>query len=61
MKIVSEQHLKTATEEELMIYITFNPQNPEEEGLAAMLATIADLVKNYNRINTLVGDDNANP
>lgn len=56
MKVESDQKLASPTEEILEITITFNPKNPEEEGLAAMLATIIDLVKNYNRLNSLAGD-----
>lgn len=57
MKITSDQKLASPTEEILDIQIVFNPKNPEEEGLAALVATLTDLVKNYQRLNTLVDDD----
>lgn len=56
MKVELNQMLNTPTEEILEIKIIFNPKNDEEEGLAAVVATITDLVKNYNRLNTLVDD-----
>ena len=56
MKIESEQKLISATEEHLDIHITFNPANEEEERLAAMIAVTVALVKDYHRLNTLVGE-----
>ncbi len=58
MQIDFDQNLLTQIKETLDIHIEFNPSNPEEEKLAAMIYTIVDLVKGYHRLNTLVDDEN---
>lgn len=56
MKVTANQSLVSTTEETLDIKVVWNPSNPEEDGMVALVATLIDLVNKYNRLNTLVDD-----
>jgi hypothetical protein len=60
MKITSEQVLASPTEERLTIEIVFNPKSEEEEGLVALVATLADFVKNYRVLQSALNDMDSN-
>ena len=52
MKISAERNLESASKETLSITMEWNPGIDSEESLVALVATIVDLVNNYNRFNT---------
>lgn len=56
MKITAERKLESSDKETLKIELEWDPNNPNEEGLVALVATLADLVKNYHVLNTAAGD-----
>ena len=45
MKITANRNLETASKEILDIKIEFDPSNENEEGYAALIATLIDTVK----------------
>lgn len=49
MKISSQSKIESPTKELLTIEIEFNPNDPNEEGAAALVATLVDLL-NRNRL-----------
>jgi len=59
MKINYDMNVNSANSESISIAIEYNPQNPEEEKLAAFVITLTDLVKSYHRLNTLTDEHDA--
>jgi hypothetical protein len=52
MKIEEKSKIISTTEEHLTLDITFDPSNDGEERLVALIATLTDLVKEFNKLNT---------
>jgi hypothetical protein len=57
MKVKSERKLESANKETLKIELEWDPTNESEEGLVALVATLTDLVKQFNVLNTAASDD----
>lgn len=55
MKVISKRTLEASNKETLDIHLEWDPSNESEEGLVALVATLADLVKQFNRLNTEPG------
>jgi hypothetical protein len=57
MKINFDREIVSSTEEVMKINISWNPANNDEDTLVAIATSVFELIKRYNRLNTLVGDD----
>lgn len=55
MKLESKREIVSSDKETLEIKIEWNPNNEQEEGLVALVATLSDLVKQFHRLNTEAG------
>lgn len=45
--------IESINKEIVDIHIEFDPMNHDEEKLAALITAMTDLIKNYDRLNTL--------
>lgn len=45
--------IESVSKEVVDIHIEFDPMNHSEERLAAIITAMTDLIKNYDRLNTL--------
>lgn len=54
MKITIKSKIESTSLETVDIHIEFDPLNPRDEGLAAIVTTISDLVREYEQLSKLV-------
>lgn len=56
MKIEIKSKIESTSLETVDIHIEFNPMDERDEGLAAVVVTITDLVKEYNRLHQMMNE-----
>jgi hypothetical protein len=57
MKLTANRNIVSPTKEVLDIHLEWDPSNEEQDGLAALVATLVDLVTKYYNLNTLVDEE----